>query len=62
MGCDSRKVPSPPPPTHMAYDIMSSDLNVMKDEFGKPFKHFTSYSSPFSAEVNVFSQRLENEK
>lgn len=62
MECDSRKVPFPPPPTHMTYDIMSSGLNVMKDEFGKPFKHFTSYSSRFSGEVNVFSQRLENEE
>lgn len=28
-------------------DLMSLDSNVMKDEFGKPLKHFTPYPKPF---------------
>lgn len=46
--------------TH-SVDLMSLGSNVMKDEFGKPLKHFTPHPTPFSAGVNVFfSQRLEN--
>lgn len=31
-------------------DLMSLDLNVMKDEFWKPVKHFTPHHTPFQLE------------
>lgn len=42
--------------------LMSLDSNVINDEFGKPLEHSTPHPTPFSAGVNVFSRRLENEE
>ena len=40
------------------FDLMSLDSNVMQEKDGLPLCHFTPFSTPGSAGVNVFSQTL----
>ena len=42
-------------------DLMSLDSNVMKDYQQQPLRHFTPWSTPLSAGVDIFAQEVERE-
>ena len=44
--------------THRPFDITALDSNVIRDKEGKALKHFTPYSTPGSAGINVFNEDL----